>query len=143
MHASSAQVTSMRKPMSVFVCLLACTGTAVGKPPSKTVLQPGSMQKRVQTLLLSPSHAALVDVLPGQCLGGRSPVYERALLALAALGVSCILFVCLTIVLQAVRRILAAGMLGLDAARVAAAWAAADFPASISAASIADPTTFG
>jgi len=61
--------------------LLACAGAAAVIPSSKPVLQPASMQQRLQNLLHSPSRTALADVLHGPYPPEARPAYQRAVQA--------------------------------------------------------------
>ena len=66
--------------LRVLLFLLACASAASVRPSSKPVLQPASMQKRIQTLLQSPSRSALADVLNGPYPPEARPAYQRAVL---------------------------------------------------------------
>ena len=64
--------------LRVLLFLLACAGAAAVLPSSKPVLQPASMQMRIQNLLHNPSRSALADVLHGPYPPEARPAYQRA-----------------------------------------------------------------
>ena len=64
-------------------------------PSTDSAVRPASMRERVQTLLHSPSRAALADVLHGPYPAGARPAYQRASLAAALSGIMFLHFRCL------------------------------------------------
>ena len=77
-----SQVASAVSPSAVMLrillVVLACSNALAVTPSSTPVMQPLSMQKRLQTLLHCPSRSALADVLHGPYLPDAPPAYLRA-----------------------------------------------------------------
>ena len=76
--AHHARVSPSAVMLRILSVLLACSNAICIELSSKPVLQPVSMQKRLQTLLHCPSRSALADVLHGPYLPDAPPAYLRA-----------------------------------------------------------------
>ena len=64
--------------LRILLAFLACSNALAATPSSTRVMQPLSMQKRLQTLLHCPSRSALADVLHGPYPPDARPAYLRA-----------------------------------------------------------------
>eukprot|EP00966_Prymnesium_polylepis_P251817 5821485-Prymnesium_polylepis.1 len=65
--------------LRILLAFLACSNALAATPSSTPVMQPLSMQKRLQTLLHCPSRAALADVLHGPYPPDARPAYLRCI----------------------------------------------------------------
>ena len=72
--------------LRILLVLLACSNALAATPSSTPVMQPLSMQKRLQTLLHCPSRSALADVLHGPYPPDARPAYLRAVHLLMVFG---------------------------------------------------------
>jgi hypothetical protein len=70
--------------LRILLDFLACSNALAATPSSTPVMQPLSMQKRLQTLLHCPSRSALADVLHGP--PDACPAYLRAVHLLIVFG---------------------------------------------------------
>ena len=73
--------------LSLPLVLLACANAASITSSRKPALQDGSIQKRLQTLLHSPSRSALADVLDGSYHPAARPGYQRTAIGMTMLAV--------------------------------------------------------
>ena len=72
--------------LRMLLVFLACSNALATTPSSTPVMQPLSMQKRLQTLLHCPSRSALVDVHHGPYPPDARPAYLRAVHLLIVFG---------------------------------------------------------
>ena len=72
--------------LRILLAFLACSNALAATPSSTPVMQPLSMQKRLQTLLHCPSRSALADVLHGPYPSDARPAYLRAVHLLIVFG---------------------------------------------------------
>ena len=72
----------------VLVAMLVCGNAMAQGPHSKPSLRPTPIQKRLKTLITSPSRNALADVLNGPCYPDGRPGHQRVALAAVVLASS-------------------------------------------------------
>ena len=70
----------------VLVAMLVCGNAMAQGPHSKPSLRPTPIQKRLKTLITSPSRNALADVLNGPCYPDGRPSHQRVALAATVLA---------------------------------------------------------